>query len=242
MAKSDISIEEIIREAEKYVKLFCSSTGQAYIKTCDADNVLPVESDAFEQWFRSYCYENYEIILSPNGHSLAQAHMKMLAKQKQDRITINKRICVKDNAVYYDLGRSGAKYLKITADGVKTVKNSNLIFVHSNIFAPQVNPDIENVHPKDVKHFIKEHFNFSSEVDQILFAVFLIGCFFKKSCSQPILEVYGQKASAKSTCLKRIQDLIDPHTVNPLFAMPRKINEVAMSLTSEYMTCFDNIS
>lgn len=53
---------------------------------------------------------------------------------------------------------------------------------------------------------IKEHFNFRSESDRILFAVFLIGCFFGERFSNPVLEIYGQKASAKSTCFKRIQD------------------------------------
>lgn len=243
--KHEISMEQIIKEAEKEVKLICSTTGKVYLKTTDVNNLtklIAVDSDSFEQWFRSYCYSKYEMILSSGGHIQAQSHMRMLAKQDGRRYQLNKRVYAKENAVYYDLGRTDGKYLKITSKEVKTIKNPNILFLRSNIFAPQVQPVIANVAPKDVRFFVEKHFNFRSESDILLFSTFLISCFFGKLYPQSVLEVYGQKASAKSTCLKRIQDLIDPHTVNPLFAMPRKENDVAMCLSSDYLICFDNIS
>ena len=245
MARSEISMEQIIKEAEMETELLCSNTNRAYIKVSrgnEAVILMPVDSEAFEEWFRAYCYDKYGKILTPGGHAQAQAHIRMRARQKKKRSQFYKRVYEKSDAIYYDLGREDGRYLKITADRIKLVRNSNILFHHSDIFAPQVEPELENVCPGDVKRFIKEHFNFRSESDRILFAVFLIGCFFGERFSNPVLEIYGQKASAKSTCFKRIQDLIDPLTINPLFPMSRKENEVAMCLTEEYMVCFDNIS
>lgn len=243
--KNEISMEQIIKEVEKEVRLICSTTGKAYLKTTDENNVtklLAVDSDSFEHWFRSYCYSKYGMILSSGGHIQAQAHMRMLAKRDSKRYQINKRVYAKENAVYYDLGRTDGKYLKITPKEIKTVKNPNILFLHSNIFAPQVQPVTDNVVPEDIRGLVEKHFNFRSESDILLFSTFLISCFFGRLYPQSILEVFGQKASSKSTCLKRVQDLIDPHTVNPLFAMPRKENDVAMCLSSDYLICFDNIS
>ncbi len=245
MAKNEIPMERIIKEAEQETELFCSTTGKAYIKVSRgnaATQLILVDSEAFEEWFRAHCYERYGKILTPGGHIQAQAHMRMRAKQKKERSRFYKRVYEKPGAVYYDLGREDGKYLKITADEIKLVRNPHILFHHSDIFAPQVEPETGKVSPKDVKRFIKAHFNFKSEADRILFAVFLVGCFFGERFSNPVLEIYGQKASAKSTCFKRIQDLIDPLTVNPLFPMSRKEHEVAMCLTEEYMVCFDNIS
>lgn len=243
--RNDISMEQIIKEAEREVMLLCSNTGKAYIKVSRenaASQLIPVDSETFEEWFRAYCYDKYGRILSPGGHAQAQAHIRMKARQMKNRSKFYKRIYERPDAIYYDLGREDGKYLKITAENIKLVKNSRILFHHSAIFAPQTEPDFENASPKDVMRFIKRHFNFKSESDRILFAVFLVGCFFGERFSNPVLEIYGQKASAKSTCFKRIQDLIDPLTVNPLFPMSRKENEVAMCLTEEYMVCFDNIS
>lgn len=243
--KHEISMEDIIKEVEKEVQLIYSTTGQVYVKTSDENNALrlfPVDSDSFEQYFRSYCYDKHGIIVANGAHIQAQAHMKMLARQNKERYQLYKRIFAKENAIYYDLGRSDGKYLKITAKEIKLVKNTNLLFLRSGIFAPQVIPETEDVSPQDVKHYIKKHFNFKTEADRILFAAFLTSCFFGKLFFKCVLEVYGQKASAKSTCLKRVQDIIDPHTVNSLFAMPRKESEIIMSLSSDYMICYDNVS
>lgn len=245
MARNDISMEQVIKEAEQEIELICSITGQAYIRAANEKEgmrLIAVDSDLFQQWFRSYCYDGYGMILPSGGHIQAQAHIKMLAKRNGKRSRIHKRIYDKTDAVYYDLGRNDGKYLKITADGARLAKNSHILFQRSELFAPQVEPEMEQVCAEDVKYFIAQHFNFRSETDQILFAAFLAGCFFGKQFSKPVLEVYGQKSSAKSTCLKRVQNLIDSLTVNPLFSMPKRENEVAMCLASEYMVCFDNIS
>lgn len=245
MEKGKITMEEIIKEVEKEVMLFCSTTGQAYLKGSGKNGdvrLILIESDDFEQWLRAYCYDKYDMILSSGGHVQAQAHLKMKAIQSKKRIKFHRRVYAKSNAIYYDLGRRDGKVLKITADEIGKVRASNIYFVRSNIFEKQVEPEIENISAKDVKKFVKKHFNLRSECDQILLSVFLVSCFFTDLSTKPILQVYGQKASAKSTCLRRIQDLIDPHTVNPLFSMPRKENEVAMCLSAERMVCFDNIS
>ena len=108
----------------------------------------------------------------------------MLAKRNGKRSRIHKRIYAKTDTVYYDLGRNDGKYLKITADGVRLAKNSHILFQRSELFAPQVEPEIEQVCAEDVKYFIAQHFNFRSETDQILFAAFLAGCFFGKQFSK----------------------------------------------------------
>ena len=60
--RNDISMEQIIKEAEQEVMLLCSNTGKAYIKVSRekaASQLIPVDSETFEEWFRAYCYDKY---------------------------------------------------------------------------------------------------------------------------------------------------------------------------------------
>lgn len=62
MAKNDISMEQVIKEAEQEIELICSITGQAYIRAANEKEgmrLIAVESESFQQWFRSYCYDGY---------------------------------------------------------------------------------------------------------------------------------------------------------------------------------------
>ena len=71
-------MEQVIKEAEQEIELICSTTGQAYIRAANEKEgmrLIAVESESFQQWFRSYCYDGYGIILPSGAHIQAQAHI-----------------------------------------------------------------------------------------------------------------------------------------------------------------------
>lgn len=237
-----ISMDKIIRDIEKEVDYFCSNTGEAYLSITNENgisSVIPIDSDGFGQWFRFVCYDRYQIILPAGGANQAQEHIKMQALRKGEKREIHRRIAKVGKAIYYDLLREDGKVLKITGEGIKNVKTKRVMFIHDEITAPQKEPI--KVSPEKIRYYMKKYFNLQTEKDEILLMAFLISCFWAKEIFHPILQVYGEKGSAKSTCLKKIQDLIDPHTTE-LYALQPKVNEVAICLASNFMVCFDNVS
>lgn len=239
-----MAMTEIIKEIEKDIVVLASKTGQAYIKYVSESNevfILPVDSFEFENWFREVCYFRYDLIVPAGGHKQAQEHMKMLARHSE-RYQLSRRVyCnIKEGSIYYDMGRTDGKYLRITSEKIKLVKTSKALFLRDKVFSPQCEPDLE-ADPKEVMYYIKKHFNFATKEQELLFAVFLVSCFFGRTMPLPICEFFGSQGSSKSTCLKRVRDLIDPHSVG-LYSMPKREDDISILLESDYLVCFDNIS
>lgn len=233
------SVEQIIKKIEDDAEVFRSTAGEAFIKTKNNNKISPIDSADFECWLRRFCHRQFGALgLSPGVVSSVAGHLKMLAFDSKTR-KIHRRFCDKENAIYYDLGLDEARYLKITNDEIKHIKNSKLLMMRNHIFCPQVEPDLEGS-PDEILGFVEKHFNFSSESEKLLFSVFLVASFFTESMPMPIIQLYGEKASGKTLCEKRILDLLNPVSTGVL-ALPKKLDDIAMCLSSDCIVAFDNV-
>lgn len=234
-----ISTVELIKEVQKSTDIFRSPTGEAFIKTKDENKIALVESEEFTLWLRRFVYQQFKIVCLTQGTVMqVLGHMQMLACDSEVR-KLHRRIYDKDNAVYYDLGLDGARYLKITKDEIKVVRNSSLLMMRSQAFCPQVEPDLE-VSPEEILGFVDKHFHFSSDSEKLLFSVFLVTSFFVETMSMPVIQLYGEKGSGKTFCERRILDLLNPVSTG-IYAMPDKKNDFTLCLSSDFVTAFDNV-
>ncbi|MDT3700896.1 MAG: hypothetical protein RO469_15915 [Thermincola sp.] len=90
----------------------------------------------------------------------------------------------------------------------------------------------------DVNLLLK-YTRFKDPEDQLLYLVYLISCFVP-SIPHPILVVHGEKGAAKSTTLRMTRLLVDP-VGKELQIMPNNIQDLAITLSNNYMPCFDNM-
>lgn len=231
-------LEEAISQNE--IELFFSEVGEVFIKAESQGKSVTakVEGEDFETFLRSYVFYKYD------KARIASGAIQEIQKQLQIFPAVHKdvyrRICARENSVYYDMGRGDGKCLKITKDEIKMVKPKNVLFVRNSTFLPQVQPDLE-AEPKDICHFVEKHFHFSHKAERILFSTFLIGCFFRKRICMPLVQLYGEKGSGKSQCSKHLLDIISPTSAG-LIALPKRIDEVAICLSNDCVVAFDNVS
>lgn len=79
-----------------------------------------------------------------------------------------------------------------------------------------------------------------SERDFILIVAWLVTALNPK-IPTPILNIFGEQGSGKSTMTAMLRDLVDPSTI-PHRALPRNERELAISASKVQVLCFDNLS
>ena len=236
------AVDELMEVLKEKVKFYRTPTNQLYMEIDDPNmlnTLVLVEEAQVLHWIRSHCYEIYGQILTSAECKQIQDYFKMLAYMKGEEIKLFHRVMKENDAIYYDFG-SRTEVLKIDREEISYIPVKKPMFIRNKIFKAQTEPKMATK-PREFIGYLKKHFNLKEEKDCILLSTFLVSCFWGKEIFHPILQVFGEKGSAKSTSLRRIQDLIDPHTID-LYALPKKEDDVAICLSSNYMTCFDNVS
>lgn len=87
---------------------------------------------------------------------------------------------------------------------------------------------------------LKPFLNVRDNDDFVLMVSWLMACL-KPSGPYPILCLYGEQGSAKSTAGKLLRSLVDPNAA-PLRAEPRENRDLAIAASNAWLLCFDNIS
>jgi hypothetical protein len=82
--------------------------------------------------------------------------------------------------------------------------------------------------------------NLASERDRVLIFSWLLATL-RGTGPYPILALYGEQGSAKSTSARIIRELIDPNTV-PLRAQPRDERDLFIAANNSLLLCLDNMS
>ncbi len=148
------------------------------------------------------------------------------------------RVAMQSEHYYYDLGDPVWQAVKVTENECSIDPAPPILFVRSKNTAEQVIPDFSS--PADqLGELIQKHFRWKDEADVRLFTAYLVSCFLP-DIPHPVLVIYGEKGSAKSTTMRMVKRIVDP-AKQELLAMPTHRQELAITLTNNYLPCFDNL-
>lgn len=152
-----------------------------------------------------------------------------------EEIKLFKRCTEKDNVIYYDLADKEHNCVKISSAGVTIEPNRETMFVNRKNQKAQVKPvlDYEDISVLD------NHYRFQSEDDRILHTISLVTSFIP-DISHPIVVLYGEKGSSKTTTMIKDRSIIDPAN-SEIIALPKGIQNLALTLSNNYLSCFDNL-
>ncbi|MFT8391466.1 MAG: hypothetical protein ABF586_10360 [Sporolactobacillus sp.] len=144
------------------------------------------------------------------------------------------RVAKVNDSFFYDLANTQWTNVKISAIGCSFNHEKSPIFYRVNALKEQPDPDFSG----DVKLLLK-HIHLKTESDQILLLSYLITCFIP-DIPHVVLVLSGEKGAAKSTTLRMLKRVVDP-SKNDLLVMPKSRDDMAVTLTQNYMVCFDNL-
>lgn len=146
------------------------------------------------------------------------------------------RVAGDDQTVYIDCGEENSRVVKITKDGWSYDDGSPHKFVRGQGMLPLVQAVQGSPLPAALKRFI----HVRTDEDMALLIGWLVGSM-NPNGPYPILVLTGEQGSAKSTTMRLLRRLVDPHArdMREPFDNPR---DLVAAAKNSYVLAFDNVS
>lgn len=198
---------------------------------------LPISErgGAFKRWLVYHYREDYGTI--PNANALTQAITALEAQAQwggtpqQDTYI---RLAYHEGNMYLDLANDEGQVVKITPQGWHITKTPPVCFRHPEGMLPLSVPQ-RGGSLDDLKPFVN-----AKGDDWILLKAYILGMMHPTG-PYPILNLNGEKGTAKSSTARRIRMLTDPHQA-PLRREPKDDQTFAIMAHNNYVVAFDNLS
>ena len=225
---------KIIREAA----FSHDERGIGYLKlTVDGRSELwPVMGKELKNWLQWSYFKEYGESPKPGKLNETLRAMEGKAKFEGEKIKVDLRVAESQGSFFYDLANPEGQAVEITPQGWSVVGTPQVYFRRYFNTAPQVLPERGG----DLEQRLFEYINLRNEEARLLMLVYITTSFIP-NIAHPIPILYGDKGSAKSTLMKIIKMLIDP-AYQALLTLPSDKNELALTLSTNYAPCFDNLS
>lgn len=245
MSKNTDNIAEKDRHKETQEEIILDIVKELEIYKADMDDIcakiyingqmknLKVGSDTFRQWIILEYNKKTERI--PSSENITKVVNLLKAKGMfLEPVKIGQRCMAINDTIYYDLANSKGEVVKISKNGWEITTDSECIFDSNVMMKAQVRP-IEY----DSLNILDNYFRYKDENHLVLQKVALVSLFID-NIQRPICVLHGEKGSAKTSTMKLIRNIVDPSIV-PTTSLPRNVDDLAVTLSNQYLICFDNI-
>ena len=238
--KNDESQTNIILRLTQDFSYFIDELGEKYVAVpwSTHTEIMPMDGQRFKLRLTQDFYKDQGE--APQSDAVNRALDVLRAQALFDGETkkLQPRMARQNSDYYYDLGDPIWKAVKVNEEGCSISPTPPILFVRSKNTAEQVTPDFSSS-PEQLTELVQKHFRWKDETDVRLFTAYLVSCFLPQ-IPHPVLVVYGEKGSAKSTTMRMVKKIVDP-AKQELLAMPTHRQELAITLTNNYLPCFDNL-
>lgn len=193
----------------------------------------PIRSKGFRSWLLRRFFQATG--KAPGAQAMQDALGVLEAQAHFDgpEHVVHVRVAHKDGKIYIDLANDSWQAVEITTSGWQVVVEPPVKFRRPRGLAPMPEPK-----PGSSLNALKVFVNCKPE-DWPLVVAWIIGAF---SCGPyPILIVWGEQGSAKSTIARILKSLVDPGST-ALRTVPRDERDLMIGATNSWCLSFDNLS
>lgn len=227
-----LELADLLRSLD--TELFLNQYNEAYVAiNKNGTNVFSIESKDCDIWIHRECCKKGK---SFGSEAIKNAKMILMSEAYEGGVTHNLSVRVaqdQDDNIWYDLGQSA---VKIAPDDWYIVDSPPILFQRLKHQQPQVIP----VRGDSDLNQLFRLFNLRNEDDKIMMMVWLISNFIP-DFPHPILVLFGEHGSAKSTTCKIIKNMVDPSS---LLTLPpiKDLSQFIQVVSHHRLACFDNFS
>lgn len=238
---------EVLEEAKEVLQPWQAEDGRLFLDYYDEhDNqrrtltVAPAGPCDFRGWFTSYCVDKFRHVPSGDFAMAAQVyfahHTKKFGKKYKDYIRVGGRV----GELYLDVADSANDSWRITADGIERVVGGpkHIRFVRGAGMLPLVQPDLDTP-PSELPRLLSKYID-AAPNDLMLMAAWLLGCM-RPEGPYPVLTISGEQGSGKSTILRLMRRIIDPHALD-MRTPPEDQRDLQAMVRNTFILAFDNVS
>lgn len=145
------------------------------------------------------------------------------------------RIAALDDALYIDLTDADWRAVRVDCDGWLVVTDPPVRFRRSKGALPLPVPTRTGS-----IGLLRKYVHVADEADWRLIVSWLVAAFRDRG-PYPLLALYGEQGSGKSTTARLLSNLVDPR-IAALRAQPDGIRDVAIAATNGWLVSYDNLS
>lgn len=219
---------------------FLIHKGRLYAVFNDAENrqVLEIPSAGLNEYCRKLYYQERNLTLPAESIRRVTDTLKALGGDKAEEAPVSGRIAQIGSKLYYNLKNQQAVFVTPRGKSIKRHKDIRAYFVDNPNQLPQVIPDMAysaGELPALLAPFLRV-----SDDQMILLCSYIVSCFWER-INHPMLLIYGEHGTSKSTFLRCLKKIIDP-TRAELSHFPKRQQDVLVLLENNYFIAFDNMT
>jgi hypothetical protein len=217
-------------------QLFHDATGRAYalLPGQNGSACFDLGGTDFEDWLRCEALERLRLTVTNGLLSEVVATLKATARVHGELRDVFLRVGQKDGRLYLDLGGPDWRCVELSAEGWRVVSDVPVLFRR----APGMLAIPEPVAGGELG-LLRPFVNSDDDAFQLVLAQLI--CSLHPGIGYPVLLVHGEEGSAKSTLLRIIKKLLDPHVVD-LSRPPGDAHDLAIAAEHSWVLSFDNMS
>jgi hypothetical protein len=236
-AQAKVKQADILIELAATAELFHTDDGKGYadIPVNAHRETWPIGSKGFREWLLHRYYQ--KVGGAPTAEALRTAIDQVSARARFDapmrRVYV--RVGGQEGKIYLDLADETWRAVEIDAEGWRVVDNPPVRFRRVKGMLPLPVP-VKGGSVDTLRSFV----NVKRNTDFVLLVSWLLAAL--RDCGPyPILKVWGEPGSAKSTMVDVLRALIDPHKASRR-RFPRDDRDLFIAASNAHVLSYDNIS
>jgi energy-coupling factor transporter ATP-binding protein EcfA2 len=245
MTAEKISRVDILNDAKRLLTPWTTEDGRLFLDFVDKGvrrtmQVTAAGGCEFRGWFTSFCVEEKEFV--PNGDLVnsSQAYFAHWARASGTKVKDYLRVGGKVGELYLDVANDANDAWRITESGIDYVPGgpTSMRFLRGAGMLPLIEPDLTT--PASQLVPLLRQFIVADEDTIMLLAAWLLGCL-RPEGPYPVLTISGEQGSGKSTVLRLLRRIIDPHALD-MRTPPEDQRDLQAMVRNSFCLAFDNVS
>jgi hypothetical protein len=239
-AQQETSAEVLLRLVSETGKVFFKDqykVPHALVRINGHKEILRVESSTFKRYLAKLYYDSeFKIISSESVKNVIQI-LQATAEHYGTTYPLSLRVSWHDGDIYYDMTNDKWQCVRISEDGWEIDDETPIPMFSRYNQTAQAEPD--RTYEEDIFDRFLQLTNLKEEEDRILLSVYIVTLFIP-DIPHIVLQIHGEKGSAKSTFQTMIKMLVDPAKPK-LLTIYNDVKEFIQQLAHNYLAFYDNL-
>jgi energy-coupling factor transporter ATP-binding protein EcfA2 len=236
---------QLLNDAKLQLTPWTTEDGRLFLDYTEAGvrrtlSIAPSGYCDFRGWFSAFCVDTAGHL--PNGDlsSAAQTYFSHWVRSSGQKVKDYIRVGGKLGDLYLDIGNDANDAWHISASGITKIPGgpSHIRMLRGAGMLPLVEPDLSvpaSEFPALLKQFV------AADEDAIMLLIaWLLGCL-RPEGPYPVLTISGEQGSGKSTILRLMRRIIDPHALD-MRTPPEDQRDLQAMVRNSFVLAYDNVS
>jgi putative DNA primase/helicase len=236
---------QLLNDAKLHLTPWTTEDGRLFLDYTEAGirrtlSVTPSGHCDFRGWFSAFCVDTAGHL--PNGDlfAAAQTYFSHWVRSKGQKVKDYIRVGGKLGDLYLDIGNDANDAWHISASGITRVPGgpSHIRMLRGAGMLPLVEPDLSV--PASEFPILLKQFVAADDDTLMLLVAWLLGCL-RPEGPYPVLTISGEQGSGKSTILRLMRRIIDPHALD-MRTPPEDQRDLQAMVRNSFVLAYDNVS